>query len=99
MPILSRLWTACLCAWLMSHACLLSVCAETNTSKPAAKTPSSPVPCADAPPEEGQRVILQSETLEYLQQEKRVVATGNVTVTYGDKRLLADQLELQTDTN
>jgi len=27
------------------------------------------------------------------------VATGNVTVTYSDKRLLADQLELHTDTN
>src|SRR5215813_11328018 len=51
------------------------------------------------PPEERGHVTLQSETLEYSQQEQRVVATGNVTVTYGDKRLLADQLELHTDTN
>src|SRR5215831_1996153 len=99
MPILSRLWTACLCVWLMSHACLLSLRAETNAAKPPAGKASAPEPCPSAPPEEGQRVILQSETLEYLQQEKRVIATGNVTVTYGDRRLLADQLELQTDTN
>ena len=41
--------------------------------------------------------MLQAETLEYLQQAKRVVATGNVRVIYGDKRLFADQLELHTD--
>src|SRR5262249_10506489 len=64
-----------------------------------AGAPSVPEPCPSATLEEGNRVILQSETLEYFQAEKRVVATGNVTVTYGDKRLLADQLELHTDTN
>jgi LPS-assembly protein len=34
-----------------------------------------------------------------MQQTKRVVATGNVRILYGDKRLFADQLELHTDTN
>jgi len=34
-----------------------------------------------------------------MQQSKRVVATGNVRVIYGDKRLFADQLEIHTDTN
>jgi LPS-assembly protein len=44
-------------------------------------------------------VLLQAETLEYSQQTKRVVATGNVRVIYSDKRLFADQLELHMDTN
>src|SRR5437899_824967 len=108
MPMRSRVWIACLCVWLMSHAYLPSPCAQTNAGAtvsaqgtalptPPAGTPSAPKPCPSAPPEERSRVTLQSETLEYFQQEKRVVATGNVTVTYGDKRLLADQLELHTD--
>src|SRR5262249_19067127 len=99
MSMRSHMWTACLCVWLMSHTCLLSARAETNALKPSTGTPSAPGPCPAASPEEGQQIILQAETLEYLQQEKRMVATGNVTVTYGDKRLLADQLELHTDTN
>ena len=94
-----RVWIVCLCVWLMSHAGLPSPRAGTNAPTPPAGTPSAPKPCPSAPPEERGRVTLQSETLEYFQQEKRVVATGNVTVTYGDKRLLADQLELHTDTN
>src|SRR5215831_4563213 len=110
MPMRSRVWIAYLCVWLVSHACLPSPSAETNAGatvsaqgealpRAPAGAPSAPEPCPSATPEEGNRVILQSETLEYFQAEKRVVATGNVTVTYGDKRLLADQLELHTDTN
>src|SRR5262252_4024683 len=95
----SHVWIACLCLWLMSQAYLPSPRAQTNTAKPPTGGSSAPEPCPSTPPEERSRVILQSETLEYFQQEKRVVATGNVTVTYGDKRLLADQLELHTDTN
>lgn len=99
MPMRSRVWITCLCVWLVSHACLWSPRAQTDAPEPPAGTPSAPEPCPAAPPPERERVILQAETLEYLQQEKRVVATGNVTVTYGDKRLLADQLELHLDTN
>src|SRR5436190_16718683 len=99
MPMRSRVWIACLCVWLVSHAGLSSPQAETKTSKTSAGAPSAPAPCPSAPPEEGNRVTLQSETLEYFQQENRVVATGNVTVTYGDKRLLADRPELRTHTN
>lgn len=99
MPICSRVWITCLCVWLMSHACLPSPRAETNAPKPPAGTPSAPAPCPSAPPEEGPQVVLQAETLEYFQQTKRVVATGNVRVTYGEKRLFADQLELYTDSN
>src|SRR5262249_53165424 len=99
MPIRSCVWIACLCVWLMSQASLPSSRAQTNAPKPAAGAPSAPEPCPATPSEERGHVTLQSETLEYSQQEQRVVATGNVTVTYGDKRLLADQLELHTDTN
>ena len=97
--MLLRLWIMCLCVWLMSHAYLLSLQAQTNTRPPAAGPATPPEPCPSAPPDERSRVILQAETLEYIQQTKRVVATGNVRVIYGDKRLFADQLEWHTDTN
>ena len=97
--MLLRVWIICLCVWLMSHAYLLSLQAQTNARPPAAGPATPPEPCPSAPPDERSRVILQAETLEYIQQTKRVVATGNVRVIYGDKRLFADQLEWHTDTN
>jgi LPS-assembly protein len=44
-----------------------------------------------------QRVILQAETLEYSPSEKRLVAEGKVSVTHGETRMLADRLELNTE--
>ena len=95
--MLLRVWIICLCMWLMSHAYLSSLQAQTNAHPPAAGPTTPPEPCPSAPPDEQNRVILQAETLEYIQQTKRVVATGNVRVIYGDKRLFADQLELHTE--
>src|SRR5262249_33951661 len=97
--MLLRVWIICLCVWLMNHVGLAALQAQTNTPTPSANPTTSPEPCPSAPPDEQNRVILQAETLEYIQQTKRVVATGNVRVIYGDKRLFADQLELHTDTN
>ena len=97
--MLLRVWIICLCVWLMSHACPSSLQAQTNARPPAAGATTPPEPCPSAPPDEQNRVILQAETLEYIQQTKRVVATGNVRVIYGNRRLFADQVELHTDTN
>ena len=97
--MLIRVWIICLGAWLMSHACLPSLQAETNAPSPSANPTTPPAPCPAAAPDDQNRVMLQAETLEYLQQAKRVVATGNVRVIYGEKRLFADQLELYTDSN
>jgi LPS-assembly protein len=97
--MLIRVWIICLGAWLMSHACLPSLQAETNASSPSANPTTPPAPCPAAAPDDQNRVMLQAETLEYLQQAKRVVATGNVRVIYGEKRLFADHLELYTDSN
>ena len=99
LPMLLRVWIICLCVWLMSHAYLPSLQAQTNARPPAASLTTPPEPCPSASPDEQNRVLLQAETLEYLQPTKRVVATGNVRVIYGDRRLFADQLELHTDTN
>lgn len=71
---------------------------RTPPASPAA-TAEPQAPCAAGTQADESRVLLQSDTLEYFQQDKRVVATGNVTVTYRDKRLTADQLELYTDKN
>ena len=97
--MLSRVWIVCLGVWLMGQVCAASLHAATNARPPSPGTATPPEPCPSAPPEEGPRVILQAETLEYFQPTKRVVATGNVRVTYGDKRLFADQLELHTESN
>jgi LPS-assembly protein len=97
--MLLRVWIICLCVWCMSHVGLSSLQAQTNARPPAASPTTPPEPCPAAPPDEQNRVLLQAETLEYLQQAKRVVATGNVRVIYGNRRLFADQLELHTDTN
>jgi LPS-assembly protein len=97
--MLLRVWIICLCVWLMSHTYLSSPQAQTNASPAAAGPTTPPEPCPSASPDERNRAILQAETLEYIQQTKRVVATGNVRVIYGDRRLFADQLELHTDTN
>jgi LPS-assembly protein len=99
LPMLLRVWIICLCVWFMSHVGLSSLQAQTNARPPAASPTTPPEPCPSAPPDEQNRVLLQAETLEYLQQTKRVVATGNVRVIYGNRRLFADQLELHTDTN
>ena len=95
----SRVWILGLCVWLMGHACVSSLHAASNTNQPSSSTTAPPEPCPSAPPDDQNRVLLQAETLEYLQQAKRVVATGNVRVIYGTRRLFADQLELHTDTN
>src|SRR5215510_4677466 len=97
--MLLRVWIICLCVWLMSHVGLPALQAQTNVPTPSAAPTPPPEPCPAASPDEQNRVILQAETLEYMQQGKRVVATGNVRVLYGTKRLFADQLELHTDTN
>jgi LPS-assembly protein len=41
-------------------------------------------------------VVLRAETLEYTASEKRLVATGAVTIVYGETRLFADHVELNT---
>src|SRR5262245_54722401 len=97
--MLMRVWIICLCVWLMSHTCLPSPHAETNAQPSSSDPTTPPAPCPAAAPDDKKRVMLQAETLEYLQQAKRVVATGNVRVIYDDKRLFADHLELYTDSN
>lgn len=42
-------------------------------------------------------IILQAQTLEYVEAEKRLEATGKVSVIYGDTLLLADRLEMNTE--
>jgi LPS-assembly protein len=43
------------------------------------------------------RAILRAETLEYAVLEKRLVATGSVTIMYEETRLFADRVELNTE--
>src|SRR5215467_15698643 len=82
----SRVWIMCLCVWLLGHASLPSIQAQTDDRPPAAGPTTPPAPCPSASPDDKERVLLQAETLEYSQQAKRMVATGNVRVIYGDKR-------------
>lgn len=84
----------CLAVWLLVIASI-APCAVASS----AKTASPAHPCAEAAPAGEQRVLLQSETLEFFQQDNRVVATGNVILTQGNRRLFADQLEFSTVNN
>ncbi|MGQ4807322.1 LPS-assembly protein LptD [Candidatus Entotheonellaceae bacterium PAL068K] len=43
-------------------------------------------------------LILRAETLDYYTAEHRLVAAGNVSVMYGNTRVFADRLEVNTDT-
>ena len=42
-------------------------------------------------------IILQAQKLEYFEAENRLKATGKVSVVYGDTLLLADRLEMNTE--
>ena len=46
---------------------------------------------------ETSRVVLHAETLEYFHGEKRLVAVGQVVIIYGETRLFADYVELNTE--
>ena len=48
--------------------------------------------------EVGQKVTLRAETLEFFQREDRLVATGQVVLESGAARMLADRLEVNTET-
>src|SRR5688572_7157610 len=44
-------------------------------------------------PEVGQEVVLRAETLEFFQQENRLIATGQVVIESGNAKMYADQVE------
>ncbi len=48
--------------------------------------------------EELEPVVVDGETVEYFQSEKKVIATGNVIATYEDMKLTADKATVYTDT-
>lgn len=89
----TRVWLLILALWLYGGLELTVPLAYGQT------TPPPSAPCPETVPEDQDRIILQAESVEYLQQTRRMVASGHVRVTYGDKRLFADQLELYSDTN
>lgn len=73
--------------------------ASPPTAPPAHQTTPPDEPCPATVPAEHERVVLHAETLEYVESTKRLLATGHVRVTYGDKHLFADQLELSAASN
>ena len=73
--------------WLLT-ACALPADSQTSTEQPC----MTPVGHAQDP-----EIILQAQEMEYLEAEKRLEATGKVSVLYGDTLLLADRLEMNTE--
>lgn len=66
---------------------------------PAEKQKTSrPVPAADPYQAQKPKVETVADTLEYLKQENKVVAKGNVVITYGDEKITADYAEVETET-
>ena len=84
LPHAPAIWI-CVYVYVAHEPCLSLVSPGSDQRSPSCCRPHTPPePCPSAPPDEQNRVILQAETLEYIQQTKRVVATGNVRVIYGD---------------
>ena len=72
---------------------LLTACALPADSQTAAEQPCM-TPAGHA---QGPGIVLQAQKLEYVEAEKRLEATGKVSVIYGDTLLLADRLEMNTE--
>lgn len=51
----------------------------------------------EEPPAVGQEVVLRAETLEFFQQENRLIATGQVVIESGNAKMYADQVEVNTE--
>jgi LPS-assembly protein len=65
---------------------------------PADSQTSNEQPCmAPAGHAQNPGVILQAQQLEYVKAENRLEATGKVSVIYGDTLLLADRMEMNTE--
>ena len=73
--------------WLLT-ACALPADSQTAAEQPC-MTPGGRT--------QNPGIILQAQTLEYVEAEKRLEATGKVSVIYGDTLLLADRLEMNTE--
>lgn len=89
--------------------CLVGLLAQTlwlapsygdNGSPPASPGLTPPLPgCAPPNIEETENsIVLRANQLEYLQGENRLIASGEVSVTRGKTRILADHLNLNTET-
>lgn len=86
--------------WLLVHSLWLAPCSGDNGSPPASPELTPPLPgCAPPNIEETEKsIVLRANQLEYLQGEKRLIASGEVSVTRGQARILSDHLDLNTET-
>ena len=82
-----RLSALAVLIWLLT-SCLLPADSQTATEQPC---------MAPADPTQNPGIILQAQQLEYAEADNRLQATGKVSVVYGDTRLLADRLEMNTE--
>ena len=83
----SRLSAVAALIWLLT-ACLIPADSQTSTEQPC---------MAPAVHTQNPGIILQAQKLEYFEAENRLEATGKVSVVYGDTLLLADRLEMNTE--
>lgn len=74
--------------WLLA-SCLLPANSQTAAEQPC-MTPAGRA--------QNSGIILQAQKLEYFEVGNRLEATGKVSVIYGDTLLLADRLEMNTET-
>ena len=73
--------------WLLT-ACLIPADSQTSTEQPC---------MAPAVHTQNPGIILQAQKLKYFEAENRLEATGKVSVVYGDTLLLADRMEMNTE--
>ena len=73
--------------WLLT-SCLLPANAQTSAEQPC---------MASGGHTQSSGIILKAQTLEYFDADNRLEATGKVSVVYGDTLLLADRMEMNTE--
>jgi len=74
----------------------IAAASDVVTADTASKTPR-PAPVTDPYQIEKPKVETVADTLEYLKQENKVIAKGNVVITYGNEKITADYAEVETD--
>ncbi|MCM8776545.1 MAG: hypothetical protein NC930_09410, partial [Candidatus Omnitrophica bacterium] len=91
-----KLCFLCCLIGVQSVLVALSFAAEDSASR--SKTASPDIPSIERFPKKEYQVEVVADRLEYSQDQKKAIATGNVVITYQDYRITADYAEVETDT-
>lgn len=86
-------------SFLVLSTSFLSPAASAAEKAPEAPQKASrPIPAKDTYTQVKPKVETVADSLEYLKDEKKVLAKGNVVISYGDEKITSDYAEVETET-